>query len=457
MNRRARRTLLASLTALLAPTLLAAQQLRGTVRDSMSGLGVPGAVVSTLDAAGQPTLRTISDQAGEFVLDAPAGTRRLRVIRIGFSPHTVSVPAAGAPLDVRMLALPALLTRVHVSDRAICPGSDDRSGALALWDQARAGLLATVVARQTHPGQMRILGYATDRDPRSGVVVKQITQLTTGTSARPFVAVNKAAEFARSGYMERIPDGLNFFAPDADVLLDPTFAATHCFHIARDDDHPGQVGLGFTPAPDARNPDDFVDVRGTLWIESDHPELRTLDFRYTGLASAFEDAGAGGRLVFRTLPNGLSLIERWHMNLPSFEATVPAAFPRLPSDRQSRGWPTQEPERTVRLTHWHDTGGEVLAAQWPDGSRLEPSIGAVTGTVRDATGAPLAGVRVSLNETPDSARTDSTGRFILWPVIPGRYDLSAVDSTDAKHAASRTTTVTVARDTLNVGVLALPR
>ncbi|MGH7688437.1 MAG: carboxypeptidase-like regulatory domain-containing protein, partial [Gemmatimonadaceae bacterium] len=128
------------------------------MRDSVSGLVVPGAVISAFDSAGHPGLRTISDETGRFTLDVAPGPARLRVIRLGFEPRSVAVPPTAqeraAGLEVRMLALPALLTQVHVSDHAICPGNADRSGALGLWEQARAGLLAAVVARQSKPGNI---------------------------------------------------------------------------------------------------------------------------------------------------------------------------------------------------------------------------------------------------------------------------------------------------------------
>ena len=459
----ATRTLrITTLLSLFAATTLGAQQVSGIVRDSVSGLAVPGAVVSVYDSAGHHGVRTISNGAGRFTVDVHPGQARLRVIRIGFEPRDVrvsaSVNARAAGLEIRMLSLPALLTRVHVAGQAICPGNEDRSGTLALWDQARAGLLATVVARHTNPGQMTLLTFATDRDPHSDVVIRQTTRYTTGTSAQPFVAVNKAAGFAQSGYMARIPDGFNFFAPDADVLLDPTFAATHCFRIVSDVDHPGQVGLAFDPAPDARHPEGFVDVRGTLWIENDHPALRTLDFQYSGLASPFRDAGAGGQLVFHTMPNGLTFIQRWHMHLPAFTADVAAPVPRFMPSRQSAGWPTRDADATLRLAHWHDTGGEVLSARWPDGSSADDRMGAVTGVVQDRDGRPLAGVHAQLDGTQAEASTDSSGRFTLWPVVPGRYGLDVVDSAYAPFIDPRESsrTIQVGRDTLAVAPFEAP-
>ncbi len=424
---------------------LSAQRVTGTVRDSVSGLAIPGAVISAFDSAGHPGLRTISDEAGRFSLEVASGPARLRIIRIGFEPRTIALPAGardrGARLQIRMLALPALLTRVRVSDKAICPGNEDRSGALALWDQARAGLLAAVVARQSKPGDMTVLSFVTDEDPDSRLVLSQTTRTTNGTTGRPFVAVREAGEFARQGYMARDGSTLTFFAPDADVLLDQQFAATHCFSIVRDDaGHRNELGLAFEPSPGGR-PDGFVDVDGTLWIASDHPALRTLDFAYTGLDPAYRDAGTGGELLFRNMANGLVYIESWSMHLPAMAASS------APGGRI----------RGVHVVRWRELGGEVLSARWPDGSHTENALGVVTGTVRDDAGQPIAEVQVRLDGTPSAAETDSTGRFLLSPVLSGRYGLDVADSAyapfvDPRHAEQ---TITVGRDTVDMGAIVM--
>ncbi len=449
----------AALLPMLGATL-GAQQVQGVVRDSVSGFAVPGAVVTVLDANGAVSARTLTDQAGRFAVAVPAGPARLRVIRIGFRPRDVRLPATPADrarsIEVRMASLPALLTGVRVSGRSICPGSEDRTGALALWDQARAGLLATVVVRQTKPGDMNLLEFVTDEDPDSRLVLRQTLQHVVGSTGRPFVAVNQAAGFAEHGYMERdAANKLTFFAPDADVLLDPAFARTHCFRAMQDSvKHPDEVGLGFEPAPGQR-PDGFVDVAGTLWMTSSHPALRTLDFTFTGLDPAYRRAGIGGTLHFRSMPNGLVYIDRWSMLLPAISAKAP---PRSPFPGATPpGWPPDNALRDVRVTQISLTGGVVVSASWPDGTHAETPLGTVTGVVRDRGGHSLAGVYVYLDGTPMEARTDSTGRFTMAPVLPGRYGLDVVDSLyapfiDPRKASRR---IRVERDTLLVDGLEL--
>ena len=433
---------------LLAAPPLAAQQLRGVVRDSISGVGVAGAVVSVIDSTGSTAGRTIAGEDGRFRLAASPAAASLRVLRIGFSPRDVPLPAdRQQPVTIAMARLPALLASVHVSDRAVCGGSTDRGSALSLWEQARAGLLAAVVARETKPGRMNVLLFTTDQAPDSRLVRRQTLHLQSGTTGRPFVAAARATDFAAHGYMQEDESGRTFHAPDADILLDESFAATHCFTVAEDADHPGQVGLAFRPA---RDRDGIVDVRGTLWIRRDVPALETLEFRFTGLEPAFENARAGGSLTFRTMPNGLVYIERWTMRLPEVEATN-SFGPDMPSALSRIGAPMGRDRRELKVAGIRYVGGEVTAAAWPDGSHAESALGAVTGRVlAPGTGQPLDQVQVLLAGTADTVRTDSTGRFALLGVLPGRYTLQAVDATLEPYVDAQTVsrTVDVARDTV---------
>ena len=434
-----------------------AQRVRGTVRDSISGVGVPGAVVSVLDSAGASRARTIANEDGGFSIVRPAGAQRLRVIRIGFLPREIPLPRGNDSLRIAMAQLPALLARVRVSDQSVCGGSDHRTDALALWEQARAGLLATVVARETRPGRMRIVSFVTDRDPDSDIVTSQTLRTDSGLTSRPFVATAPASAFARHGYMERdADDGLTFFAPDADVLLDPGFAAAHCFGVTSDESgHPGQIGLAFEPA---RPRDGFVDVQGTLWIDRAAPQLRTLDFTYTGLQRWYLEAHTGGTLEFHAMPNGVAFITRWVLHLQSF-----AEARRRPggSDGQLGGIGRWRSDGTtdVRMTSRRDAGAEVLSAAWSDGARMDDRLGTVAGVVRPAGGgAPLAGVVVHVSGTARSTTSDSTGRFRIEDLIPGRYRLTAYDPLLAPYSGDDSTArvVDVGRDTTRLDTVQVP-
>ena len=143
----------AALALAALPVRGRAQELRGAVRDSASRRPIAGAVLLLLDSAGATLGRNITNERGEYRIALVPAIRSMRVQRIGFRPRTMMVPrveSGVANLDVSMLALPTFLEPVKVVDRLNCPKRSDAAIAFALWDQARAALLATVVAREAN-------------------------------------------------------------------------------------------------------------------------------------------------------------------------------------------------------------------------------------------------------------------------------------------------------------------
>ena len=246
-----------SITTLLVCALLArdagAQALMGTVRDSVSSQPVPGAVVIFLDSAGATVARSLTNERGEY--HSPFGTAMqiARFVRIGFQPREAPVPRpAGADvhLDVTMVALPSLIQPVRVLANSQCKGRKDRADALGLWEQARAGLLATVVAREENPARMTRLGFDKVMDGNSDRVEHMRVRTDSGDSdAASFVAAHAAQDFVRFGFSTDSGPSGAYFGPDADVLLNDAFAGAYCFELESPPrSRRGQVGLRFVPA-----------------------------------------------------------------------------------------------------------------------------------------------------------------------------------------------------------------
>ncbi len=424
--------LLPVLALLLGAGVLRAQQVRGVVRDSTAAAPLPGAVVSVVDSAGQTLQRTIADGAGRFTLGRPPRAARLRVIRIGYQPHDVTFPAGpgDASVVLSLLAIPPMLDAVRVSDQELCPGSTDRTGAFLLWEQARAGLLAAIVARDANPAIATTLLYERSTAPATGLVLNQTMTPRSGRTTRPFIAARAPSVFAARGYMEEDATGRTFNGPDADVLFDESFAATHCFHLRIDDEHVGEVGLAFAPL--AR--DTLVNVSGVLWMDAARPELRALDFRFTELEPAAMIAGAGGHLEFHTVENGVSFIERWALRLP-----VMSPIPASSSRRQSVPGTNRRQDRLdLRVDRIHENGGVLLEAKWSDGTSWhEPATGIAGVATQRGSGAPIANAIVTLRGTADSVTTDVTGAFSMTPLIPGRYAIAVADTSLALFLAER--------------------
>ncbi|HEY4304863.1 MAG TPA: carboxypeptidase regulatory-like domain-containing protein [Gemmatimonadaceae bacterium] len=430
-------SLVVFLTILMA-SRASAQQMRGVVHDSAAGAPLAGAVVTALDSAGRNGARTISGSDGRFAIIIGPSTTRLRVLRIGYRPIDMVLRAdRTTSIGIRMGHVPPILDVVRVSGSELCPGSPERGAAFQIWEQARAGLLATIVGREANPAMATTVKYSTHLAPNSLLVREQTKTVLTGQTSRPFVASAKPSFFAALGYM--LEDGGTRFynAPDADVLIDESFAATHCFRLRHADSaHPGQVGLAFSPV-DGR--DTLVDVDGVIWVDATTPQLRSLEFVYTSLEPAATDAKTGGFVNFRTMSNGVSFIDRWNLRLASLMPPANGPIHNMHSVTKPRRTDLAE----LKVRELIDAGGLVLNASWPDGTRFSTARSFVSGVVvGKGTGTPAVGAIVDLAGTSDTVKTDSTGHFRI-ETLPGKYVIEVRDTTLSAYIAPRFQTTPV--------------
>jgi hypothetical protein len=411
----------------------AAQQLRGIARDSSTSAPLPGVVISAVDSIGATLSRTIADASGRFSLTLPTRAVRVRAIRIGYRPRDLLLPMGGSSLEFAMTRIPPMLDAIRVTDRELCPGSTDRGSAFQLWEQARAGLLASVVAREANPATATSVTFERRTIPGDELVRRQRVELHTGTTTRPFAAAAAASQFAAQGYLRDIGGDRLFLAPDADVLLDESFAATHCFHLqVADAGHADQIGLAFVPVPG--RPDSLVDVSGVIWIDRTEPALRSFDFRYTNLEPAAVRAEAGGHLEFRNVSNGVSFIQWWSLRLPVLTQVMRsiATTPLAPAARR-------QDRRDMRATEIQESGGQVLQAKWQDGTSWREEPTGITGTLTQRSGTtPIPNALVTLTGTADTTSTDDQGNFSLTTMVPGRYSVVVADTTLGAFTPPRT-------------------
>ena len=295
---------------LVTPGATQAQRVTGTVRDSMSGVPIGGVVIWLGDARDSVLARSIGNEAGAFTVTRPRTTTRAHLVRIGYRPREMALSGADSTLDLRLERIPALLATVKASGRRVCPGDRATNEGFELWEQARAALLASIVAREVHPPRIRLISYERTREPIFNRVKKEESSIKEIVVDRSYVAARPAWAFAYEGYMREERGGdRTYYAPDNETLLDPSFAGTHCLQAARDDrSHPDQIGIAFEPVHDGGR-DTLVDVRGVLWLDRKTPSLKVLEFWYTGLEP--EARNSGGEITFRVMPNGAPLIKRW--------------------------------------------------------------------------------------------------------------------------------------------------
>ena len=405
-----------TLLVAMAATDARAQTLRGTVRDSSSGVPIPGAVVTLLDSAAGVAARTTTDEGGQFrAVLIGSGVRAVRVVRLGFRPRTVTLPAARdgvIRLDIPMTSIPMSMQSVNVTAGPGCPRRPDRAQAAAVLEQARAGLLATVVARSDKPAHMTRLRATRFWDMVSNQVVHQRVRIDS--SGRPFGsfgAARSAADFVRLGFRADSAGFERYFGPDAEVLLDDRFTSAYCFHLAAaEPGRPNQIGLGFRP-PNRRN--GRIDVDGTIWIDTVARALVDIEYRYLGTDPRGESFRPGGNIAFRTMPNGVVVIDRWSIRLVS-----------------GQGGPDVTgvaPELAHRSFYGIEGVGELARATWADGYTWLGPLGTLHLRVVRPDGKTMPGTVVRLVDTDYQATADLNGDLHITDLIPGRYIVTRFD------------------------------
>jgi hypothetical protein len=399
-----------------------AQRVRGTVTDHITSDAVSGAVVVLTDSAGRQLSRTIADANGRFSLPGAPLVRRMRVVRIGYRPREIAVAANDSVVDVRMEQVPTRLAATTAVEDRVCPGGDSLGVAYEIWEQARAGLLASVVARETNAPRVRLRSFRRTIDPLSRRPIADTVDYHEIVDSRSFIAARPAWVFAEFGYIRELGGGVrDYYAPDEVVMLDPTFADTHCLRgIEGRGPRRDQIGLAFDPiaAPDR---DTLVDVSGALWLDRSTLALRAIEFRYTNLEHDARDAG--GEIQYVTMPNGVPMIERWVIHSPMLAFDVPS----VPTGLARRDIPRAE-RRGARVVGFREIGGQVLFATWTDGRRWVSDLPRIEGSIVDSRGAPVGGAVVWLRDSRDTVRADARGHFEFPPMPPGEYVVLASDS-----------------------------
>ena len=437
------------LLGLLYAAALPAQtpELRGIVRDSASNEPVPGTVVVALDGIGATLGRTIANARGEYRLPMPTGALLLRAIRIGYRSATERIPltpAATVAVDLVIAAVPLQLQTVEVAGARGCPVRADQSQASSLLEQARAALLATVVARERHPAQLVVLRYDRELDLDGiGIEEQRVSIDSSSAATTSFNAVRNAVDFVTSGFRTHANGQFTYFGPDADVLLDRRFERGYCFSIAKNDvKYPTHIGLHFSPA-DSKN--GRVDVDGTLWLDTAARSLHEITYRYVGIEALAESFNAGGRVTFVTPPSGVPLIESWNMRM------VGGA---------------ENSDGHVQMYAIRETGGALARAQWPDGETWRGPEGTIAMTLVHADGVAAGNTKLTLAGTSYAGITDNAGRVTFSHVLPGSYTVAVVNEAIApldmlipseKTVVVRRNATTIARVTVPTVVATFSR
>jgi hypothetical protein len=211
-----------------------------------------------------------------------------------------------------------------------------------------------------------------------------------------------------NGFVRRNDDGsLDYFGPDAGVLLSDVFLDTHCFRLAEDLDQPSALGLAFEPVRAGER----ADISGTLWLDRETAQLRVLEYAYTWAPWAEALGVAQGRVDFEQLPNGSWIVRRWWIRMPELVQDLGLA---------------REGRTGIRVDGVREAGGEVARVSTLARETISQVVrGTLTGTVWDSTAyGPLAGARVYLSGTQYSAMTDQNGEFFLDGLPEGVFTVA---------------------------------
>ncbi|MEQ1692425.1 MAG: DUF2809 domain-containing protein [Gemmatimonas sp.] len=434
---------------------LGAQSLQGTVVDSASRRPVAGSIVLVLDASGTSVARTVTNTRGQYRVSLPDNATRVRVLHIGFRPSAAVLPptvSGVARLDVALALLTTVLEAIDVRDNANCAVRRDRAQALALWEQARQGLLAMIVAREAIPAQLKRLRYERLLDgPGNRIVSQEVVVDSTTGATRPFQAARSARDFVQLGFAEDSAGVRSYYAPDADVMLEDAFFMGYCFRVMPEDrSHPGLVGVGFSAAKH-RAPN--VDIDGAFWMDTSARVLSRIEFRYVGLDPKLDAYRPGGRVEFREMPNGIVSIDRWALRLVAMRVDTVYVV-RDPSMRRNRD---VVPEERARF-EVHESGGELANARWEDGTSWQASLGTLRLDARTHDGGVAIGTDISLEHTNYRGVVDSTGLLVFSDLLPGPYRTIVHDPVLAQIDVTLKTPIEfrAVRDSVHTAMLDVP-
>jgi Carboxypeptidase regulatory-like domain len=331
----------------------------GQVVDAATAAPVGEGFVVLLDEQGKEAARTLTPADGRFQLQAPrAGRYRLRSERIGYLAF-VALPFTledGQTLTqlLSVTALAVELAAVEVTGRTTCGLATDRQErAAAVWEEVRKALAAAVwTERQQY--LYRTVAFARDLDASRNQILGVASDTQVGPALAPFASM-PAGQLVARGFIVVEADSLSYYGPDAVVLQDSAFLASHCFGLVRRSVRgASQIGLSFRPERSRR----LSDVRGALWLDEATAELRSLEFSYTDVPERVSDERIGGTVEFFRLPSGAWIIRRWELRMPRLREEMVGVY--------------GVSERRVVIRGFRDAGGEVLEIHAPDGARVYP-------------------------------------------------------------------------------------
>ncbi|HKS04895.1 MAG TPA: carboxypeptidase-like regulatory domain-containing protein [Gemmatimonadaceae bacterium] len=263
--------------------------IEGVARAESGGAPVAFALVRLVRAdSGKPLANApsqgITNASGLYRFSGlPPGRYRVELLRIGFqSVLSDVVEVAGkdtVQLPLRVTSQRVTLPPVSVVADVCVPANEFRMHPQlqTLWQQARDG--ASVRTEFMASFRYRVQSHEeavtrkADGTPTGAVDQSYVSDPRTAVRN---AARNRAQRIAQGYYGPRRDTLDGFYVPNELDVLHDDFLKTHCFvpAVAR---QIGEVGLRFRPLRVRRN---FLDVGGTIWLDSATYLARRIEFEY---------------------------------------------------------------------------------------------------------------------------------------------------------------------------------
>jgi hypothetical protein len=305
---------------------------QGVLTDREDGSPVGGALVLLVDPVGTELMGRLSNDEGGFRLVAPApGSYRLRVVRIGYAnllsdPFRVS-EVGPTQVNLQIQQEPIPIRGIDVEGVQGCEIRPAEGLAVArVWEAVQKALTVQTWTEREAFFRFEVLVYERELSSE-GEEGKTVDLAKTEILGRIPMQSLPADTLVAEGFVREIEDGVfEYLAPDAHVLLSNAFLNTHCMKLTDHPATPRLIGLGFEPARDG----DLPDVEGTLWVDRESGELRSLEYRYTWVPYDKGREQAGGRVEFEALPDGEWIVRQWWIRMPTVRLTTPPRAPETP-------------------------------------------------------------------------------------------------------------------------------
>jgi hypothetical protein len=249
---------------------------------------------------------------------------------------------------------------------------DSAAGPIAVaWSAARTALAAVDAAEQGGKWAMNVDLFTRTYDPKGRKVLSEQVSTRRGVHARPVLGVSPA-KLREGGYAVVEGNAVSYYAPNVAVLLSEEFAGSYCLKLAEPearDSASGALGIGFVPVDDKRRQ---TDIEGVLWLDRASGAVRRLDYRYVRLPGGVDAPAAGGRLLFRQLPDGSPFTQAWAMRMPVTAVEEREAAQDVKRYSSSKEQHASGPSQRIVVSGLQELAGQISRVEMGGGQVWTP-------------------------------------------------------------------------------------